>query len=65
MIDDDERNMMQRVMRLGDRTVESIMTPRTRIVWLDTNASYDENMAEMRATPYSRFARMTNTIGRS
>ncbi len=55
VIDDDERNMMQRVMRLGDRTVESIMTPRTRIVWLDANASYDENMAEMRATPYSRF----------
>ena len=55
VIDDDERNMMQRVMRLGDRTVESIMTPRTRIVWLDANASYDENLAEMRATPYSRF----------
>lgn len=55
VIDQDERNMMQRVLRLGDRTVESIMTPRTRIVWLDANASYDENMAEMRATPYSRF----------
>jgi putative hemolysin len=55
LIDEDERNMMQRVMRLGDRTVESIMTPRTRIVWLDANASYDENLAEMRATPYSRF----------
>lgn len=55
VIDDDERNMMQRVMRLGDRTVESIMTPRTRIMWLDANASYDENLAEMRATPYSRF----------
>ena len=55
LIDDDERNMMQRVMRLGDRTVESIMTPRTRIVWLDANASFDENLAEMRETPYSRY----------
>jgi putative hemolysin len=55
VIDQDERNMMQRVLRLGDRTVESIMTPRTRIVWLDANAGYDENLAEMRATPYSRF----------
>ena len=55
VIDDDERNMMQRVMRLGDRTVESIMTPRTRIVWLDANASFDENLAEMRETPYSRY----------
>ena len=55
VIDDDERNMMQRVMRLGDRTVESIMTPRTRIVWLDATASFEENMAEMRETPYSRY----------
>lgn len=55
VIDDDERNMMQRVMRLGDRTVESMMTPRTRIVWLDADASHDENLAEMRETPYSRY----------
>lgn len=55
LIDDDERNMMQRVMRLGDRTVESIMTPRTRIVWLDANASFQDNLAEMQETPYSRY----------
>lgn len=55
VIDDDERNMMHRVMRLGDRTAESLMTPRTRIVWLDAAASFDENLAEMRATPYSRY----------
>jgi putative hemolysin len=55
VIDDDERNMMQRVMRLGDRTVESIMTPRTRIMWLDANASFEENLAEMRESPYSRY----------
>ncbi len=55
VIDDDERYMMQRVMRLGDRTVESMMTPRTRIVWLDTTASFEDNLAEMRATPYSRY----------
>lgn len=55
VIDEDERNMMQRVMRLGDRTVESIMTPRTRITWLDATASGEENLAEMRATPYSRY----------
>ncbi len=55
VIDDDERNMMQRVMRLGDRTVESIMTPRTRIVWLDANAPFQDNLAEMQETPYSRY----------
>jgi putative hemolysin len=55
VIDDDERNMMNRVMRLGDRTAESLMTPRTRIVWLDAAAAFEENLAEMRATPYSRY----------
>ena len=55
VIDDDERNMMNRVLRLGDRTAESLMTPRTRIVWLDAAAAFEENLAEMRATPYSRY----------
>jgi putative hemolysin len=31
------------------------MTPRTRITWLDANASFDENLATMRETPYSRY----------
>jgi putative hemolysin len=55
VIDDDERNMMHRVMKLGDRTAESLMTPRTRITWLDASAGFDENLAEMRETPYSRY----------
>lgn len=55
VIDADERNMMQRVMRLGDRTADSLMTPRVRIAWLDAAASIGENLAAMRATPYSRY----------
>src|SRR3546814_7774580 len=53
VIDADERNMMNRVMRLGDRDAESLMTPRTRIAWLDASESYEENLATMRATPFS------------
>jgi putative hemolysin len=55
VIDADERNMMNRVMRLGDRDAESLMTPRTRIAWLDASESYEENLATMRATPFSRY----------
>ena len=55
VIDSDERNMMHRVMRLGDRTADSMMTPRTRIAWLDAGAGFDENLATMRRTPYSRY----------
>jgi putative hemolysin len=55
VIDADERNMVNRVLRLGDRTVDSLMTPRPRIAWLDAAASLDENLAVMRDTPYSRY----------
>jgi putative hemolysin len=47
--------MMQRVMRLGDRTADSLMTPRPRITWLDAAASFEENLAAMQETPYSRY----------
>lgn len=55
ILDRDEHNMVNRVLRLGDRTVESVMTPRTRIVWLDQNAGYQENAAILRDTPFSRY----------
>jgi putative hemolysin len=55
VIDSDERNMVNRVLRLGDRTVDSLMTPRPRIVWLDAAASFEENLAVMRDTPFSRY----------
>ena len=55
VIDSDERNMMNRVMRLGDRTADSLMTPRKRVVWLDAAASYDDNIEVMRESQFSRF----------
>jgi putative hemolysin len=39
VLDPDEHNMVNRVLRLGDRTVDSVMTPRMRIAWLDLAAS--------------------------
>lgn len=55
VIDAEERNMMNRVLQLGDRSAESLMTPRTRIAWLDAGADFQENLAAMRATPFSRY----------
>ncbi len=55
VIDTDERNMVNRVLRLGDRTVDSVMTPRTRIAWLDAQATLEANLKVMRETPYSRY----------
>jgi putative hemolysin len=55
VLDADEHNMVNRVLRLGDRTVDSVMTPRMRIAWLDQSAPREENIATMRETPYSRY----------
>jgi putative hemolysin len=55
VIDSDERNMLNRVLRLGDRNADSLMTPRTRITWLDTEATLEQNLETMRATPFSRY----------
>ena len=55
VIDADERNMINRVLRLGDRSSAGLMTPRTRIVWLDAAAGVEENLATMRETPYARY----------
>jgi len=55
ILDLDERNMVNRVLRLGDRTVGSVMTPRMKIAWLDMNASQEDNLEVLRETPYSRY----------
>ncbi len=55
VIDADERNMMNRVLGLGDRTADSLMTPRKRVVWLDEAASYQDNLHTMRESQFSRF----------
>ncbi|MEO5829478.1 MAG: hemolysin family protein, partial [Rhodanobacter sp.] len=47
--------MVNRVLRLGDRTVDSVMTPRMRIAWLDIAGTREENIEVLRATPYSRY----------
>jgi putative hemolysin len=55
VLDADEQAMVNRVLRLGDRTVDSVMSPRTRIAWLDMTAPLSENLDVLRQTPYSRY----------
>jgi putative hemolysin len=47
--------MVNRVLRLGDRSVDSLMTPRPRIAWLDVTAPLAENLAAMRESSHSRY----------
>lgn len=61
VIDQVERSMVTRVLKFGDRTALSLMTPRNRIHWLDLTAPLEENLAVMRSTPYSRYPVMRST----
>ena len=55
VIEEEERDMIQSVMRLGDRSVKSIMTPRTEMVWLDPGDTRDEILKEIADSGHSRF----------
>lgn len=55
VLDPDEQKMVNRVLRLGDRTVDSVMTPRMRISWLNIEDSAEDNLAVIRSTAYARY----------
>lgn len=52
---DAERRMSERVLRLGDRRVASIMTHRTRVVWLDAEAPQEDIIERLASSTFSRF----------
>ncbi|MFM7527672.1 MAG: hemolysin family protein, partial [Nodosilinea sp.] len=55
MFEEAEQAMVERVFRLGDRPIKAIMTPRTEITWLDTEASLEENLQEVMESSHARF----------
>jgi putative hemolysin len=50
-----EQEMIERVLRLADRPVRAIMTPRVELVWLDVEAGPDEIARVIRESGHSRF----------
>jgi putative hemolysin len=55
MFEESEQDMVSRVFRLGDRPIRTLMTPRTSIVWLDSEVSLEENQEIILESTYSRF----------
>ena len=51
----EERDMIERVLRLADKPVRAIMTPRTEIVWIDRTDAPREIAATLKSAPHSRF----------
>jgi putative hemolysin len=50
-----EQAMIERVLRLADRPVRAIMTPRVELVWLDVEDGPDEIVRAIRESGHSRF----------
>jgi putative hemolysin len=50
-----EQEMLEGVLHLGDRTAGMLMTPRTRIVWLDVDDPPDEILRKLASSHRSRF----------
>jgi len=55
VLETEERDMIERVLRLADKPVRAIMTPRTEITWIDRLAPRAAIIATLRAAPHSRF----------
>jgi len=53
VIREGERAILSGIMRLAERTVRELMTPRTEIDWLDLGASEAEIRAAIAASPHS------------
>ena len=54
VIETDERKMIAGVLRLGDRAVRGVMTPRTDVHWIDLDKDSAEIRAMLLSSPHSR-----------
>jgi putative hemolysin len=50
-----EKSIVDMALRLGDRRVSALMTPRTQVEWLDLEDPLEETQQKIRESHYSRF----------
>ena len=50
-----EQELIEGVLKIGDRSVRSIMVPRTAVIWLDVEDSPEEIYATIAETGHSRY----------
>src|SRR5688572_32815934 len=54
VIEESERAIISGIVRLADRPVREVMTPRTDVDWIDIHATSDEIRTALREIPHSR-----------
>ena len=55
VLETEERDMIERVLRLADKPVRAIMTPRHDVAWIDITDTQAEIAAALKQRPRSRF----------
>ena len=55
MVETSEAEMIEQVFRFGDRQVQEIMTPRTRIVWIENGTILGYFLKLYASTPHTRY----------
>jgi len=58
----EERDMIERVLRLADKPVRAIMTPRTELAWIDSTSPPEDVAQALRSSPHSRFVVCARSI---
>lgn len=54
VLETEERIMIERLLRLADRPVRAIMTPRNELFWVDRHASREALIVKLRQSTYTR-----------
>jgi putative hemolysin len=54
VVEPQETRMIARVMRLGDRSVRGVMTPRPEVDWIDLDQELPAILERLRSSPHSR-----------
>jgi len=54
VLEESERAIISGIVRLADRPVREVMTPRPEVDWIDVNSSLEELRAALDGTPHSR-----------
>lgn len=54
ILESGERDMIERLLRLADRPVRAIMTPRNELFWVDRNADHETLVRKLRQSSYAR-----------
>lgn len=62
VIEHSEHAIVKNVFRLDERSISSLMVPRSDIIYLDLSQSIEENMIIVMRSPHSRFPVCNNSV---